>query len=458
MKRDLRHTLGWLHKKHLIIFVVVFMVIGGVTALLSYADVISNPTHIIDVQWNYPFGGGENYSLTSISTDMTPKLDGSPDGYFYAANFYFSGATVGPPADRLGYMGLQDEGNDGNGHIIAKTASITIYGATSGAAASGITETCGNPSGEGQQCNLRDVYTWIPGHTYRFILFLQTADNGNGSEIWTAQFADVTTNTTVPFGTLNVPTSWKFLGHAIITFHERFTGPTASCSDITPSFVAFSNVTANSGSLAATASSSFSSGVNQSKCPGFLYNNVLGNTVYSGYGPNISSFISSTGPTGAPTSTNNTATIKTSTSTAPTAAASKTQAPTSSGTPTVPSSGTVKPAIGQLPVKNTKTHHNLGWLYILVGLLMVGGICLGLVGHAFLTGRLKHFAHKSAHNIDMPSPIPPPTQEFTGSIVTNNIPEQGATSPRDHPGITSQQFTNHEPGSIIHPQDKQPDP
>src|SRR5437868_2139681 len=268
--------------KGLFIFIAVFAVIGGYFLIKSFAAVITNPTHIIDSQWNYPNSSASNYTLTDISVDMQPRVDPTPDGYFYATEFYYSNNT--------GYMGLQDEGIDSTGKIVPKTASITVYGATSSNAASGIESSCGNPSGEGQQCNLNDVYNWLPNHTYRFYLALQTADNGAGSEVWTAKFADLTTNTTIQLGTINVPTTWLYLGHAIITFHERFSGGTTNCSDIHPSFVIFSNALANSGTLTGSTDSSFRSGVDTTQCPGFLDNHVTNNIAYSGYGPNITCY------------------------------------------------------------------------------------------------------------------------------------------------------------------------
>jgi hypothetical protein len=264
----------------ILLFTVAFAIIGGYLLIRSFAAVITNPTHLVDAQWNFPNSSTSNYTLTSLSVDMAPQTDPTPDGYFYAAEFYYSGNT--------GYLGLQDEGIDSTGKTVPKTASITIYGATSSTPASGIEASCGNPSGEGQQCNLNDVYNWIPKHNYRFFLTLQTADNGAGSEVWAASFADVTTNTTIQLGTLNIPTTWLYLGHAIIMFHERFSGDTTTCSNTHPSFVVFSNVTANNGTVTGTTDSSFRSGT--TSCTGYLDNHYTNGAIYSGYGPNISCY------------------------------------------------------------------------------------------------------------------------------------------------------------------------
>ncbi len=261
----------------ILVFAAAFAIIGGFILLRSFAAVITNPTHLIDAQWNYPNSGTSNYTMTDVNVDMTPEVDPGSDGYFYATEFYYASNT--------GYMGLQANGIDSSGKIVPKTASITIYGATSASPASGIQSSCWNPSGEGYQCNLNDVYNWLPTHTYRFYLALQTPDNGSGNEVWSAKFADVTTNSIIQLGTINVPTSWQYLGHAIITFHERFSGDTTTCSNIRPSLVVFSNAQANNGSLAATTDSSYRSGT--TSCIGYLDNHYTNGAIYSGYGPNI---------------------------------------------------------------------------------------------------------------------------------------------------------------------------
>jgi len=339
----------------------------------AFADVITNPTHIIDDQWNLPYTGGNDYSLTSLSTDMTPETDGTPDGYFYASNFYFSGASAGVPATALGYMGLQDEGNDGQGHILAKTASITIYGATLSTPASGAAGGCGNPSGEGQQCNLRVVYTWVPNHTYRFSLALQTANNGKGSEIWTAKFSDITTGASHQFGTLQVPTSWQYLSHAVVTFHERFSGPTNSCSSIKTSFVKFSNVTTSNGAIAGVASTAYDTGVNTAACPGYLYNNVSNNIVSSGYGPNIASFIPApAAPPAPPASTPPPATTKTTQQVATTSTPQPTTTAPISNSPAKTTARNTQPVTRAPQTVSTAANHTtMRMLYVNIGALVI---------------------------------------------------------------------------------------
>jgi hypothetical protein len=261
-------------KLQLAVFLVVFAGAGAYIIHKSFAAVIVNPTHIVDAQWNFP---GSGYDMTSVSVDIAPQADPTPDGYFYAAEFYYFNNFTG-------YMGLQDQGIDINGTTVAKTASITVYGATGTTPASGIQSSCWNPSGEGQQCNLNDVYNWVPQHTYRFSLSLQQANDGIGNEVWAVKFIDTTTGITNQLGTVKVPTSWQYLGHAIITFHERFSGPTDSCANIRYSSVIFSNALGNNGALTGTVGPPLNSGVNQTQCPGMLDNHITNNITYSSYG------------------------------------------------------------------------------------------------------------------------------------------------------------------------------
>lgn len=243
------------------------------------SSVIDNPTHLMDGTWTVPASTSDDHTIQAISADITPLTDNPTDGYFYAAEFYYSSIT--------GYMGLQNNGVDGNGKTVSKTTSITIYGASSASPENGVLAGCVD-RGEGKQCNLNYTYNWETGHTYRFYLAQKVADDGKGSEVWTSKFQDVTTNVTIQLGTLNVPVSQKYLSHSMVAFHERFSGPTDNCSSIKPSFVTFSNVIMDG--VTATASSTFGHIGNISGCPGYLDNYLLNNNIYSGFGPNIKSY------------------------------------------------------------------------------------------------------------------------------------------------------------------------
>jgi hypothetical protein len=245
--------------------------------------VIKNPTHLVDDQWNFPASGDNNLSDQSI--DIEPIVNGpaiagnTPDGYFYADEFYYPGNSGKTPSggSATGYIGLQDQGNDSNGNTLAKSALLVIYGAVSANPSGAATSECGNPSGEGDGCSLHLNYTWQANHTYRFDVSNVGQDDGNN--IWSGGFIDLTTGATHQLGTIDMPSSYGLLSNAVITFHERFAGPTDSCTDQMPSSVMFSNMTANSDSLSATPSTpnSYNSPCN------FLTNTLSGDSLTSSY-------------------------------------------------------------------------------------------------------------------------------------------------------------------------------
>jgi hypothetical protein len=261
--------------------IISYTIIGLVLPATTYADVITNPTHIVDAQWNFT---GSSYTDTSV--DMTPLADGTPDGYFYADEFYFpNNVDGGNGTAATGYMGLQDEGNEGTSQTVPKNAGWTIYGGTSEVAASdGSTGSCGNPSGEGQSCWINYTFNWVVGQTYRFDMSLTNANDGNGNEVWSGQFTDLSTNTNVQLGTIDAPVAFGMLSPVVITFHERFSGPTTACNQITPSFVTFANADmqkeSETGSAWIPAGYEFTS----PDCPGFVNNSIVNNIVRSSYG------------------------------------------------------------------------------------------------------------------------------------------------------------------------------
>jgi len=218
--------------------------------------VIKDPTHLVDSQWNFPTNSN---NLTEITVNIDPIVNGpaisgnTPDGYFYSNEFYFNGNGGKTPSggDATGYIGLQDEGNDSNGNTLPRSELMVIYGATSAKATSPATSECGNPSGEGQGCSLHLAYSWQTGHTYQAKI-TSVGTNVNGSDVWSAQITDLTTGVVNQLGTIDNPASYGLLSNGVVLFHERFSGPTDSCSDQMPSEVTFSNITANNGSLVAT--------------------------------------------------------------------------------------------------------------------------------------------------------------------------------------------------------------
>lgn len=339
----------------------------------AFADVITNPTHIIDDQWNFPSSSG----YKDIRTDITPEADGSPNGYFYASEFYFPGNNSKTPSGgaATGYMGLQDQGNDSNGHTLPYSALIVMYGAVSASASGSATSECGNPSGEGYGCSLHLAYDWTLDHTYRFDVSYAGVSGSNN--VWEAQFTDLNIGQVIQLGSIDYPSSYGLLAPAVITFHERFSGLTTSCSNIITSFVKFANVTANNGTIAGAPSSTFSSGVNNSECPGYVYNALINNIVYSGYGPNVAAY--------SPSKAKVTATPNKSTTTPPptTSHASTSQSATSSTGKSAPPNKKQQnrqpqpQALATIQPVNAKAS-TTNWQYLSIGAFFVV-IVLGLL-------------------------------------------------------------------------------
>ena len=165
--------------------------------------------------------------------------------------------------------------------VDARLVDFQIWNITSGTPVSGGWGT--GFGGEGVGYSVRIAYNWQVGHTYRMDVYLQSQSGGNN--VWAGKVTDLSSGVTTAVGTLNAPGSFGLLDPATITFHERFSGPTASCSDITRSAVTFTNVTANNASVAADPSQNFSSSVDTSQCPGFLDNSLSAGILSSSYGP-----------------------------------------------------------------------------------------------------------------------------------------------------------------------------
>ncbi len=200
------------------------------------ADPIVNPTHFDDTYWYWPSNPS---GYTEMSTDITPIVDGSPDGYYFSSYYWFSGDY---PATG-GYLGLQTEGTQPTGKI----AIFSIWGATSssGPGYNG----SGTESGEAYYTS-RINYPWVINNTYK--LSINLSSQSGGSETWSATIDDLTTNTFNLIGNIVVPSSRGNLYDISNTFHERYSGATTSCSDMQESEVEFTNLTASNGSISPT--------------------------------------------------------------------------------------------------------------------------------------------------------------------------------------------------------------
>src|ERR1700721_1315445 len=135
----------------------------------SWADPITNPTHFDDTYWNWP---AKSSGYTEMDTDITPLADGSPDGYYFSAYYWFTGDY---PSNG-GYLGLQTEGAMPTGKI----AIFSIWGAISsnGPGYNG----SGTEAGSTYYTS-RIQYAWSINQTYDLKLFLTS--QSSGSNTWT---------------------------------------------------------------------------------------------------------------------------------------------------------------------------------------------------------------------------------------------------------------------------------
>jgi hypothetical protein len=199
------------------------------------ADPITNPTHFDDTYWYWPSNPA---GYTSMDTDIIPIADGSPDGYYFSAYYWFSGDY---PATG-GYLGLQTEGSAPTGKI----AIFSIWGATSSSGPG--YNSSGNEGGVFYTSRI--TYPWVVNNTYD--LNISLSSQSAGSNTWTGTITDTTTHTSSLIGNIVVPSTRGNLYDISNTFHERYSGPTASCSDMQESEVEFLNLTANNGTISPT--------------------------------------------------------------------------------------------------------------------------------------------------------------------------------------------------------------
>lgn len=200
---------------------------------ISWADPITNPTHFDDTYWYWP---SDPSGYTQMDTDITPVVDGSPDGYYFSAYYWFAGDY---PATG-GYLGLQTNGDQPTGKI----AIFSLWGATSstGPGYNG----SGTEAGE-EYYTSRISYAWTVNTTYDLRIYL--VSNASGSETWRGSVINESTGVQSWIGNIVVPSHRGNLYDISSTFHERYSGATASCTDMHESEVKFTNLTANGGPI-----------------------------------------------------------------------------------------------------------------------------------------------------------------------------------------------------------------
>ena len=170
-----------------------------------------------------------------MDTNITPEADGSPDGYYFSAYYWFSGDY---PATG-GYLGFQTEGSQPTGKI----AIFSIWGAT---ASNGPGYSASGNEG-GTYYTSRISYPWVVNHTYD--LNISLISQSGASNTWAANITDESTGSKSLIGNIVVPSSRGNLYDVSNTFHERYSGSTDSCSSMHQSEATFTGMTANNGSV-----------------------------------------------------------------------------------------------------------------------------------------------------------------------------------------------------------------
>ena len=93
-------------------------------------------------------------------------------------------------------------------------------------------------------------------------------NQASGNNTWTATVTDQTTNIQSLVGNIVVPSSRGNLYDVSGTFHERYSGATASCSDLLESEVEFTNLAADNGAVSPSSHSNV--GPSNSACSNYF--------------------------------------------------------------------------------------------------------------------------------------------------------------------------------------------
>ena len=201
----------------------------------SNTQSLINAIYFDNTYWYWP---ETTPGLTEMDTNITPMSDGSPDGYFFANQFYFAKASD----SFTGYLGLDTEGQGSSG----KTAVFTIWGSIS---SSGPGHNISGSQGDKSYYSSQIKYNWSPNHTYD--LKLELVDKSSSTNTWSATVTDLSTKVSSVIGSIKTPAWIGTLDTKSATFHERYS-TVASCDNIHQSAVEFSNLTANNGSINST--------------------------------------------------------------------------------------------------------------------------------------------------------------------------------------------------------------
>ncbi len=262
-----KKLLGWFSPlsplKGAVLFALLFGILGG--SYLAYKSFAATPNnligHLFDEYFTFPVSA-TGYTGTSI--DLQPNIDGSPDGYYYANNIWFT-------SNSQLYYGLQTSGS-------APTGKIAIFSVWDAIAAEG-PQYHASFGGEGVGYSVRISYPWITGRKYTMRV-TKSSDDGVTSW-WSGYVKDTVTNVESYIGRIQINGNRGNLSASSAAFHERYQGPSDSCSQPRVSQVTFSNPLMSPGGI--KPKSAYSNANVISTCPGYAYERDLGGYRYKSY-------------------------------------------------------------------------------------------------------------------------------------------------------------------------------
>lgn len=237
-------------RKRLIAFSLIFGLIGTYLLISTRAATIAPTGTYTDWYWPTTTPGYQSFEW-----EVTPKVDPTPDGYFWAHQFQFNNGDGG-------YFGLQTQGAN-------PTGKIAIFSVWQALAAQGpqVATTFG---GEGTGYTVRIKYPWVSGQRYRLRVARQPVD----LNWWGAWVKNVSTGAEAYVGQIKLPQTWKGLGNWSVMWTERYSGSLSSCSVMKYSSVVFSKPSANNGSVSPNGQNNHLG--NPINCPGSKISNIDG--------------------------------------------------------------------------------------------------------------------------------------------------------------------------------------
>lgn len=167
-------------------------------------------------------------------------------------------------------MGLQTDGRDLQGQVVARMAIFSIWNATS--AQPGPGATCGSFGNEGGGLSCRRPYPWVADHDYEFVI----GRAASGASNWNAYLVDRSTGATDMIGQIAAPAANTALT-GMYNFIEHFGG--APCSGQGAAAARFGNPRLNANVTQATAGAE-----SLQECPGAVNRGPGGVGMISGAG------------------------------------------------------------------------------------------------------------------------------------------------------------------------------